>query len=137
MEGGGKEGEVVVGKEKEKEKQSSGSGEEEDVVDDGDGEGDDDGGGDGDGVVCEDHHRVVSSPPPPAAVVTKKKQKGAERADRVDLQSHWRGGLTRLQKLHASLVARLPESWPSHLRENYVGGVLRYLAGAWAGKAED
>jgi hypothetical protein len=30
----------------------------------------------------------------------------SERADRVDLSEQWRDGLTRLQKLEASLVAR-------------------------------
>ena len=56
---------------------------------------------------------------------------GAESADRVDMKEQWRDGLTRLQKLEASLVARLPEGWPRHMKESYVGGVLRYLTGAW------
>jgi len=55
----------------------------------------------------------------------------SEGADRVNLKEQWRDGMTRLEKLEESLVARLPATWPQHLRKSYVGGVLRYLTEAW------
>lgn len=50
---------------------------------------------------------------------------------RLSLSDVWREGLTRAQKLSASLASRLPGGWPESLRAPFLSKVGMTLSAAW------
>ena len=57
----------------------------------------------------------------------------ALQASRVKLLEPWQGPLSRLDKLKASLAARLPASWPPARRDAFLVGIGTVVTAAWIG----
>lgn len=53
-------------------------------------------------------------------------------ASRVDLNKHWRNGHKRIDKLQASLAARIPKSWPAEMGKGFLEKIAGLLSAAFA-----
>ena len=58
-------------------------------------------------------------------------------ASRVKLLDPWQGPQSRLDKLSASLAARLPASWPPARQEQFLAQVVAVVTAAWSAAAPD
>lgn len=67
----------------------------------------------------------------PQNEMRKVSQRCASSSRRVDIQATWREGVTNLEKLKASISARLPEHWPDKKVEEYLMKADAVVSAAW------